>query len=170
MKKSILLVALFLLVPVLLLGQENPNFQQNYFITTVELDSGTAKSVRVMFPRNPVTVGSVTASRFSITNPNGSFWNPGYYRLWVRGDTTAAGDAIGSTDSLTITVYELMFDGSRGDQTSTVVADQIDWTVDTWHGPFVLTIFGPAFGMEAVLQKSCVSSADTSEQTIIILY
>lgn len=174
MKKLIFFIALIILIPVLVFGQENANFQQNYFLTKVQLDSGNAVSVKFMFPRNPASptaIGIVSAaSRFSIVAENGQFWNPGFYRFWTRGDTTAAGNEINATDSLKMTIYELNFDGTRGDQTSTLVMDELDWTADTWHGPFVLTVFGPAFGIEAVIQKTCVSDADTSEQVILILY
>ncbi len=173
MKKLIFFIALIILIPVLVFGQENANFQQNFFLTKVQLDSGNAVSVKFMFPRNPASptaIGTVTASRFSIVAENGQFWNPGFYRLWTRGDTTAAGNEINATDSLKITAYELNFDGTRGDQTSTVVVDQLDWTADTWHGPFVLTVFGPAFGIELLVQKFCASDADTSEQVIQLIY
>lgn len=170
MKKSIILIALFLLVPVLLLGQENPNFQQNYFLTKVDLDSANAKSVKLYFPRNPTTIASVTASRLSITNDRGAFWVPGFYRVWVRGDTTSTGDTIGDTDSLNVTFYELNYDGTRADQESTLVVTNLNWDVDTWHGPFDLIIFGPSFGMDAVIQKTCTGSADTCEVAILIIY
>lgn len=174
MKKSIVIfIALMLFIPGLIWAQQNPNFQQNYFLTKVQLDSGNAKSVRFMFPRNPVAatgIGTVTDSRFSVVAENGVFWNPGFYRVWTRGDTTAAGNEINATDSLKITAYEINFDGSRGDQTSTVVVDQLDWTADTWHGPFTLTVFGPAFGIELLVQKFCASDADTSEQAILFIY
>ncbi len=174
MKKLIILfVVVMFLIPGLIWAQENPNFQQNYFMTKVQLDSGNAVSVKFMFPRNPAnpaTIGSVTDSRFAITTDRGTFWDPGFYRVWTRGDTTAAGNQINATDSLKITAYELNFDGTRGDQTSTVVVNQLDWTADTWHGPFVLTVFGPAFGIELLVQKTCKSDADTSEQVIMLIH
>lgn len=170
MKKLIFTLVLIVLIPVLLFAQENANQQLNFFITTVQLDSANSKSVKVLFQRNPSTITTTTSSQLSITNPNGNIWTPGFYRIWTRGDTTSAGNAIGETDSLSVTLYEIMYDGSRGARIATTVIDNIDWTVDTWEGPFRILLFGPSFGLEAVLKKTCSGSADTSAQTIMIIY
>ena len=168
--KKLLFILVLILIPVFISAQENANQQLTFFITTVQLDSANAKSVKVLFQRNPSTITTFSSSQLSISSPNGNIWTPGFYRIWTRGDTTAAGNDIGETDSLSVTLYEIMYDGSRGARIATTVVENIDWTVDTWEGPFRILLFGPSFGLEAVLQKTCTGSADTSAQTIMIIY
>jgi hypothetical protein len=107
--------------------------------------SGATQTVKFGFARewNPRT-----------TPVKGTYSTTGFYNFWINCTTTAGG-----TDSLRMVVYPLNYEGSLGDQDSTVSASYFDWTSATEHGPFNFEIDNVA-GYAIKLKNEGVS-ADT---------
>jgi len=93
-----------------------------------------------------------------------NYYTSGFYALWIRGVTVGGG-----TDSLTIDCFPRNFEGTLGDQDSTIVTTRFDWTSGTWHGPFNFTL-DPSAGAGCRLTHEGIVDADTANWETVLYY